>query len=360
MRPLAPLAAGAAILGFACACAPRSSAPTPVAASALSSASRDASCVGPGCDVPAVGKNGPEADPKGGVRLPQALPDEIQWQTAQPADVRPAEAVEVEVIAAEGRSVTLAAPFAGRLGRAELGWPRVGTALGSGDVAMRLLLEEPAARHTVSAPWRPRPIGGGGADLSVLELLPGRRWIEAVVVAPGARVPAGTPLLRVLGDDDLEVRLRLSAGDLQRLSDLKDADLLVPDTRHGPLVLTPRLDRMGDGATLRAPLPAGSAGPGGGWPGDRRAAFLRHGASERVLAVPRAASVRRGVESFVWRRDGSGAFWRTEVVFGRDGGDRLAVERGLEAGDQVVTEGHALIEAAWARHRGGAPAEAQP
>ncbi len=346
---------GASLLMLACACTPSAPAPAPAPSATPAPLQGqpqvDGTGVQAGREATIANSDQRLAGPLVGVRLPRALPEEIRWQPAQPAELRQAEAVELDVIAAEGRSVTLSAPFAGKLGRAKLGWPRAGAALGPTDVALLLWAEAPVPRHAVLAPWRPQPIEGGGADLRVLELVPGDRWVEAVLAAPGARVVVGTPLLRVLADGDLEVRLRLSAGDLRRLGDLNGADLLLPESERGPLVLTPRQDRMAGGATLRAALPLGAAGPRGGWPGDRRAAFLRYGQAERVLAIPREACVSRGVESFIWRRDRSGAYWRTEVVFGRDGGDRVAVERGLDAGDAVVTEGHALVEAAWARHR---------
>jgi multidrug efflux pump subunit AcrA (membrane-fusion protein) len=72
------------------------------------------------------------------------------------------------------------------------------------------------------------------------------------------------------------------------------------------------------------------------------------GRSRDSLAVPRSAVLRLGENRFVFvadgrAPDGRARFVRRNVDVDDDGGDVVAVTRGLEPGEKVVTEGAILL-----------------
>ncbi|NVJ69570.1 MAG: efflux RND transporter periplasmic adaptor subunit [Alphaproteobacteria bacterium] len=65
---------------------------------------------------------------------------------------------------------------------------------------------------------------------------------------------------------------------------------------------------------------------------------------ENVLTIPREALIRTGKTDRVILSLAQGRFRPAEVVAGRESGDRVAILRGLEAGEEVVTSGQFLID----------------
>lgn len=305
--------------------------------------------------------------------IPEALLDAeaVRCEPVTVSALRQGEAVEMEVIARAEASHLVVAPAAGTLTRTARGWPRLGEWTGQGGAPgpggspalLGLLVSGPTARAAsgdgASQPerWRPATVEVGGrpsADPQHLQLALPAGWIERVLVGPGARVAVGTPLLRWVADDGLAARLRLSAADVRRLGTLVDADVVVLEGKRAPWVESAlwQDDPGGDGGWLVARLPPGNAAPADASPGDRVAALLRTGAAQPRLAVPRQAVVRRGVERFVWVRADARRFGRHEVALGVDGGDRVEVLFGVEAGACVVVAGQDVIEAAVGQLRG--------
>jgi multidrug efflux pump subunit AcrA (membrane-fusion protein) len=73
---------------------------------------------------------------------------------------------------------------------------------------------------------------------------------------------------------------------------------------------------------------------------------LTASAPVRGVAVPRAALLRSGGETWVYVRTASDTFLRKEVENGRSDPSGLFAPGGLKAGEQVVTQGAAALFAA--------------
>ena len=67
-------------------------------------------------------------------------------------------------------------------------------------------------------------------------------------------------------------------------------------------------------------------------------------ATEPVVHVPREALIRGGDADRVVLSLGDGRFRSQEVETGIESGDRVAILRGLSAGDRIVTSGQFLID----------------
>jgi Cu(I)/Ag(I) efflux system membrane fusion protein len=75
------------------------------------------------------------------------------------------------------------------------------------------------------------------------------------------------------------------------------------------------------------------------------ARVLIHGKSTgAIVHVPRQAVIRGGTVSRVVVDLGSGRFQSRPVLIGIESGDRVAIRRGIEAGERVVTSAQFLID----------------
>ena len=71
---------------------------------------------------------------------------------------------------------------------------------------------------------------------------------------------------------------------------------------------------------------------------------IRGDAIDNIVHVPREAIIRGGSGSRVVKALGDGRFRSQSVLVGIESGDRVAIRRGLEAGDEVVTSAQFLID----------------
>lgn len=363
--------------------APEASTPTALGATSVAETAPapptpSASAVLPGAPRSQSPSEGATAAPPLTLRrfsVPPELRDDdaIRCEPAALVPLRRGQAVEMEVVPRAGASRLIVAPAAGTLTRTAAPWPRVGQWTGApaaardgpgptaGPACLGLLRTDQGGGRNAEARdgdawWHPAELdiaGRPGIDPHLLQLRLPPGWVEAALVGPGGRVVAGTPLLRWVADDGLAARLRLSTVDQRRLGDLADADVVVLEGKRAPWVATARWQPEGDGGWLLVDLPAGNAAPAEASPGDRIAALLRSGSAQPRLAVPRAAVVLRGVERFVWVRHDDRTFGQVQVAVGVDGGDRLEILHGVDAGQCVLVAGQDVIEAAVAALRSG-------
>lgn len=151
------------------------------------------------------------------------------------------------------------------------------------------------------------------AEIAALD----RVWIEAAVPeAKAGRIEAGTPI---------EVRLRA-----------------LPDQVIAAKIesVLPAADTATRTLTLRAALPNRERRLR---PGLLAEVTIRRPAGEHLI-IPASAVIRRGEENLVIVADEAGRLHPQIVTLGREAGDRVAVEAGLDAGQHIVRSGQFLID----------------
>ncbi|MBX9884060.1 MAG: efflux RND transporter periplasmic adaptor subunit, partial [Novosphingobium sp.] len=164
-----------------------------------------------------------------------------------------------------------------------------------------------------------------------------------LAVKPGDLVTAGTPIATIGRTDD--VRAHFSA-DPATARALRPGTLIriVAGTGRAALsvpveAVNPAIDPVTRLAAVFARLPA-AAGIGSG---ETLQAKVAVGAAGRGLTIPYAALLDDGGQPFVYvARDG--AAHRHDVETGPATGERIAIIKGLAAGDQVVTQGGTALE----------------
>ncbi|MBI4694075.1 MAG: efflux RND transporter periplasmic adaptor subunit [Gammaproteobacteria bacterium] len=151
------------------------------------------------------------------------------------------------------------------------------------------------------------------AEIAALD----RVWLEAAVPeTEGAGLAAGTPL---------EVRLRARPGEAIAAR----VESVLPAADATTRTLTLRAALPNPARTLR--------------PGLLAEVTIRRPAGEHLL-VPSNAVIRRGEENIVIVADDAGRLHPQLVTLGREAGERVAVEAGLEAGQRIVRSGQFLID----------------
>jgi len=185
---------------------------------------------------------------------------------------------------------------------------------------------EPQAMSTITA-----PLGGLVAELMVrqgMTLAPGMTlaringlatvWVEAAVpeaLAMAARV--GQPA---------EVRLAALPGDVLR----GKVTAVLPEASRDSRTLRVRVELPNPGLRLR--------------PGMFAQVALKAAGNEPVVVVPAEAVIRTGRRALVYVLDAPGRYRPVEVETGAESDGRIAIRRGLEAGQQVVASGQFLVD----------------
>jgi cobalt-zinc-cadmium efflux system membrane fusion protein len=153
------------------------------------------------------------------------------------------------------------------------------------------------------------------ADLS-------RVWVRADVFE------ADLPLVRGLDGRRLAFRAP-NAGLPEREADLHFVGSVI-DPASRALALVAEADNpnreLRPGMFVEVGLPRGTTGP--------------------VVHVPAAAVQRHDDRTFVFVRDGDAGFRRADVTVGRTVGDRVEITAGLQAGNEVATEGTFVLKTA--------------
>lgn len=168
-------------------------------------------------------------------------------------------------------------------------------------------------------------------------------FVETLAVRPGDMVAAGTPIATVGSPDD--VRARFGA-DPATVRALRPGTLIgiVPTGGRAALSVPvasvdPAVDPQTRLASVFARLPAGS----GIASGETLEGKVRVGSGVAGLTIPYAALLDDGGQPFVFVVSG-GTAHRRDVETGPATGDRIAVVKGLAAGDLVVTQGGTALE----------------
>jgi cobalt-zinc-cadmium efflux system membrane fusion protein len=173
--------------------------------------------------------------------------------------------------------------------------------------------------------------------------------ITAEHAAPGESVDVGHELFTIADPAVVWAQLQVFPGDLARVRVGAPVEVLPPDATSGARgeisFITPVLDHATRTATARVVLENdGTYQPGLFVTG--RVAVERE---DVAVSIPTSALVRDGSGWVVFARAGPDRFARRPVTVSRRGIERSAIEAGLEAGEEVVTDGAFLVKSAAAR-----------
>jgi len=182
--------------------------------------------------------------------------------------------------------------------------------------------------------------GGAGA---VAIRAPADGLVVQVGAPHGTAVSAGAPLLSVqtgeglLIDAHVHTRGPHALRPVASLSAMSGSTGTVDLLSLGAAVLTEELvyDPHSLSAPLLARVPAGS----GLRPGDLVELSVGVGSPGPALTIPRSAVVEVNGQDVVFVQDTGESFSRRRVVLGDGNAHHVTVERGIELGDMVVTEG---------------------
>jgi RND family efflux transporter MFP subunit len=185
--------------------------------------------------------------------------------------------------------------------------------------------------------------GGSSAGSNAFALQsPIAGTLIAVSATPGAVYEAGATLFHVLRSDRVVVEVQVPETDAPRMGALTDTRLEIPGG-EGPIPLDVRAVRtagMIDASTRALPV----------WlevdNRDRRlligqsaTALLHTGDARPAVAIAASAVLTDSGRPVVFVQVGGEAFERRLVELGPRDGDAVAVVKGLELGDRVVTQG---------------------
>ena len=181
------------------------------------------------------------------------------------------------------------------------------------------------------------------ADVTVTLRAPEDSVVRAVSALPASLVPAGAPLVELVGTGALWVRVNVFVGELRALR--RDAGVRVrpltappsaSDAEALPIAGPPTADPGTASYDLYYALPKDADLR----PGERVAVTLSYGAEERALHVPESAIVRDvSGAAWVYASVGEHAYERRRVEVASVGAEGARVSRGLAEGARIVTTG---------------------
>jgi Cu(I)/Ag(I) efflux system membrane fusion protein len=168
--------------------------------------------------------------------------------------------------------------------------------------------------------------------------------IEKNAVAGGA-VSAGDRLFRIAPSQRVWLEAAIAESDLALVHEGAPVRVVLAgepsaEPRAGRVVrLLPQLAADSRTATARIALDA----PGAALRPEMWASVELDAAAGEGLVVPSGAVLRAGERSFVFVAEGAGRFAPREVAVGFEMPDAVEIRSGLEAGEEVVSEGAYLI-----------------
>ncbi len=303
-----------------------------------------------------------------------------------------------DVLPSSGRSILLVAPVAGRLSLAGKSGPSVGQAVKRGDPLIHLTpvagvdrdLKATSERAVSVAESRLAAMearlaradkllkdGAGSAraaeearadrdtakaeldaaksrvgmlksspldsDIAVTLRAPEDGVVRVLSAPPSSMVPAGAPLLEIVGTGSLWVRVNVFVGDLRAIrlaSGVRVRGLTAQPSQadHEALPVSgpPTADPLTSSFDLYYALPKEASFR----PGERVSVTVPYGADTPALHVPETAIVRDVAgTAWVYVPAGAHAYERVRVEVERVGAEGARLSRGLAAGTQVVALG---------------------
>ncbi len=184
-------------------------------------------------------------------------------------------------------------------------------------------------------------LSGRSGALRVRALAPG--YVETVTVSNGQLISAGTAVATIGQANDVRVRFGADPAVARRLfvgSSIRIAASAGRTPLSVPIAsINPAADPQTRLASIFAKLPPGS----GIAVGETLQGRVDVGAGSNGLTIPYAALLDDGGQPYVFVAKG-GVAHRHDVAIGPATGDRIAIVKGIVAGDQVVTAGGTAVE----------------
>jgi RND family efflux transporter MFP subunit len=196
------------------------------------------------------------------------------------------------------------------------------------------------ARAALTTAHATRASLGGNANGVTLRA-PVAGTVQALTAKPGDQLAAGTAVATVAAAGERRARFGLDPAIARRVHPGQPIEIMAVDAST-PIVATvagvdPEVDATTRLASVFARVPANI---GIGQPLHARISI---GATATGMTIPYAALLDDGGQSFVFVVKG-GVAKKQEIVPGNSAGDRIAVLRGLQPGERVVTEGGTALE----------------
>ncbi|HEY6939877.1 efflux RND transporter periplasmic adaptor subunit [Dokdonella sp.] len=174
-------------------------------------------------------------------------------------------------------------------------------------------------------------------------------------VEPGETVAPGQPLLSVYAPHDLRIEVSVPQTRAEAIRRDPRARVRLPDGRElapTQVVVFPAADDLSHSVVVRLALPATAAPPA---PGTTAKVVFDAAAPEgeaeaQPVSIPRASVAQRGELSAVYVRQGDRILLR-QVRLGAHHGDDVDVISGLRAGDAIVRDPVAAVQALAAQRR---------
>lgn len=172
---------------------------------------------------------------------------------------------------------------------------------------------------------------------------PASGTVEALTAKVGDQVAAGTSLATIAGRGDLRARFGVDPALAPRIRPGQTVQLQLlgggaPITAH-IVGVDPSVDATTRLASVFVKVPGGMSLS----PGQPLRASVQVGATSTGLTVPYAALLDDGGRSYVFVVR-NGVAKSVDVWPGNSSGDRIAILKGLQPGDRVVTEGGTALE----------------
>ncbi|MEO7689460.1 MAG: efflux RND transporter periplasmic adaptor subunit [Sphingomonas sp.] len=167
-------------------------------------------------------------------------------------------------------------------------------------------------------------------------------FVDSIVANPGDAVQAGATVATIAEPGDVRARFGVDPGLAAAIHPGDGLRIMRPgggSVEVPVLSVATVVDPQTRLASLFAAIPAGSGiGVGETLKGD-----VSISGQGDTLAIPYAALLDDGGQSYVFTVSG-GTAHRRDVTIGPVAGDRVAIVKGLSAGDQVVTQGGTALE----------------
>ncbi len=187
-------------------------------------------------------------------------------------------------------------------------------------------------------------VSGGSKDDGAAVVSPLKGFVKQVLAKQGAFVNVGDPIAVVAADALLQLRADLPEKYAAQRTSISAANFRLPyrSTLYSTEQLGGRLVAVGKSADEGSPyLPVTFEFKNTGdiTSGTYADVWLLTGASGNVISVPESALTEEQGLYFVYVRLDEDCYRKQHVTLGRDNGRRVEILSGLEAGDEVVTEG---------------------
>lgn len=172
---------------------------------------------------------------------------------------------------------------------------------------------------------------------------PAAGTVQNLTAKPGDVVAPGTTVATIGATGDLRARFGVDPAAAARIYPGQPIEIAAIDGGTALSTTVSGVDPQVDATTRLASVFARVPGGRGIAPGQPLRGSIQAGGTASGLTIPYAALLDDGGHSFVFVVQ-SGVAKKRDVLPGSSAGDRIAILRGLEPGEKIVTEGGTALE----------------